>query len=122
MALLFPGLDDTIKSRSYSEVNEDPLSQNYFSTLRNSYNQAKENFIINKKRTLEQKLSHLAEMWADAVNDKARERISNRALTLVKGCCSVRKSFTQETKEYYKTFRNLRRIYSGEKSFHIAYS
>jgi|TARA_Y100000310_G_C20647368_1_gene797407 hypothetical protein len=122
MALIFPHLDDTIKSRSYSEVEKNSDNYRYIKSLNKGYNQAKEEWLSKGKRTLEQKLSHLAEMWVEAVNDKSKEKINQRALQLIQGCCKIRKGFTGEAKEYYRTYRNLRKILSGEKQFYIGYA
>ncbi|MDP2926350.1 MAG: hypothetical protein Q8N99_08285 [Nanoarchaeota archaeon] len=116
MALRFPTHEDLYKTRAYAQAEKEGLTgREYYQRAMELYEQAvyiKPRF---KRVCLEEELANLALEWR-AVNDanldrvkKMRKKIDRKAFALVRRCCSVRKRFTEIAKDYYKTYRNLRK-------------
>lgn len=116
MALIFPEPDDVMKSR---------VLQEYFgiSFLEKVEPHKRYDFLRQwfkrNSTTIEEKLVELAGEWTDAIDDKSKRKINLQAFKLIRGCCKIKGKYLGDGKEYYRTYRNLRRIYSGEISFYV---
>ena len=117
MALIFPSTEDTLKVRTYHQIDVD--TPNFFNEVKKAYEKMNEEVNKHRSKTLEDKLTWLAIEWADASNKKRKEKINYQALKLIQGCCKLKQGFSSEAKEYYRTYRNMRRILAGEKTFYI---